>query len=82
MLFDNVNDPLQMKNLVETPKFAKIRNGLDLQLMNELSRIGETAIRPRAYYTKKFGYEGSAQLRDNYANKSYDKVDVVVSPKH
>lgn len=82
MLFDNINDPLQMKNLIETPKFAKIRNELDLQLMGELARIGETAIRPRTYYTKKFGFEGSAQLRDNYANKSYDMVDVVVSPQY
>lgn len=81
MLFDNENDPLQMNNLVGDSDYAEIQEELDKQLMDELGRIGETEVRPREYFLKKFGFEGKKEFRDDYAIKNYHKVEVVVSPK-
>lgn len=81
MLFDNIKDPLQMNNLIGGAGYAEIQNKLDAQLMAELARIGETEVKPREYYLKKFGFEGRKEFREDYAIKDYFNVDVVVSPK-
>jgi arylsulfatase A-like enzyme len=69
MLFDNVKDPLQLNNLVGDASHAEIRNKLDARLMEELARIGETEVKPREYYLKKFGFEGRKEFRDEYSIK-------------
>lgn len=81
MLFDNIMDPLQMNNLIGDAGYAEIQIKLDAQLMAELERIGETEVKPREYYLKKFGFEGKKEFREDYAIKDYFNVDVVVSPK-
>jgi arylsulfatase A-like enzyme len=81
MLFDDIHDSLQMNNLIEKPEYSKIRKELDQQLMSELSRIGETEVKPRTYYKKKFCFEGKEQFREDDAIKDYYHVDEVVSPK-
>jgi arylsulfatase A-like enzyme len=81
MLFDNVKDPLQLNNLVGDASHAEIRNKLDARLMEELARIGETEVKPREYYLKKFGFEGRKEFRDEYSIKDYNNVEVVVSPQ-
>lgn len=81
MLFNDANDPLQMTNLINDSEYAEVQEMLELQLMEELQRIGEEDIRPRKYYTDKFGYTGRDQFREDLAIKDYNHVEVVVSPK-
>jgi arylsulfatase A-like enzyme len=80
MLFNNKRDPQQMINLIEDPGYSDIIENLDDKLMDELARINESKIEPRTYYTRKFGYEGRPQFREDYAIKNYHEVEVVVSP--
>ncbi len=81
LLFHDREDSLQMNNLIGNPVYADVQNKLDEQLMNELRRIGEMEIHPRVYYTKKFGFEGRKEIRDNYAIKDYFNVINVISPE-
>ncbi len=81
MLFDNQKDPLQLNNLVDDAKYAEIQKELDVQLMNELARIGVDEVKPRSYYLKKFDFEGKKEFRGDLAIQNYNSVDVVVSPK-
>lgn len=81
MLFDNINDPFQMNNLINNEGYSEIQTKLDVQLMEELARIGEPEIMPREYYLKKFGYEGRPEFRNDNAIKDYNNVDVIVSPQ-
>jgi arylsulfatase A-like enzyme len=80
MLFDNKQDPYQMNNLVNEKAFSDIRKKLDRELMKELARIGEKAIKPRKHYLKKFGYFGMKQFRKDYHIEDVADVKVVVSP--
>jgi arylsulfatase A-like enzyme len=80
MLFDNKKDPYQLNNLVDKPAVKNIQAKLDRQLMQELSRIGETAIHPREYYLKKFDYFGKKEFREDYHIANAGNVEVVVSP--
>ena len=80
MLFDNKNDPYQMNNLVNKQEFASIQTALDKQLVNELSRIGETEIKPREYYLKKFDYFEKKEFQPTYHIADYKNVEIVVSP--
>ena len=81
MLFDNKKDPLQMINLIGDSKYNEVQKELDKQLMDELARIGESEVKPREYYLKKFSFEGKKEFRGDYAINNYNKVEVVVSPK-
>lgn len=80
MLFDNKKDPHQMNNLVNEKAFAEIQVTLDRELMNELSRIGETEIKPREYYLKKFGYYDRKEFTKTYHIANYKEVEVVITP--
>jgi len=70
-----------MNNLINDSIYADVQNELDDKLRVQLERIGETEVRSRSYYLKKFGFEGKKEFRDDYAIKNYDKVEVVVSPE-
>ena len=48
--------------------------------MKELARIGETEIKPRDYYLKKFGYYGRKEFTKTYHIVNYQDVEVVFSP--
>ena len=80
MLFDNRKDPFQLNNLVNDEAFLDVQSHLDNELMKELSRIGETEIRPREYYLKKFGYYDREQFRKDYHIADVEDVTVVVTP--
>tara|TARA_R110002050_G_scaffold161176_1_gene290739 strand:- start:7452 stop:8921 length:1470 start_codon:yes stop_codon:yes gene_type:complete len=80
MLFDNKKDPNQLNNLVNEKEFAEIQVKLEKELMNELSRIGETEIKPREYYLKKFGYYGRKEFRDDYHIANVADVKMVITP--
>nr|WP_319509532.1 sulfatase [uncultured Draconibacterium sp.] len=52
-LFDNLNDPYQMINLVDQPEFASLQQELDAKLNEQLAKIGDD-FQPRDYYLNKF----------------------------
>jgi arylsulfatase A-like enzyme len=81
MLFDNNEDPLQLNNLVGNAGYLEIQKELDVQLMNELARIGVDGVKPRSYYLEKFGFEGKKEFRSDLAINNYNQVEVVISPK-
>ncbi|GAA4944074.1 sulfatase [Algibacter agarivorans] len=55
MFFDNINDPHQMNNLLDNPKFESIQKDLDDKLNIELEKIGDE-FKDKQYYLKKWGY--------------------------
>lgn len=55
MLFDNVNDPYQLNNLLNKKEFEVIQKDLDSKLNIELKKIGED-FKTRDYYLKKWNY--------------------------
>jgi len=77
MLFDNLADPHQMNNLVNTQELTQVQKNLDSMLHYELSKIDDEAIRERDYYLKKFGLEPN---RERYTYH-YNEVDKADSPE-
>jgi arylsulfatase A-like enzyme len=55
-LFDDVEDPHQLKNLVGTPDSARIAKALKEELSKQLQEIDDP-FREREYYLTKWGYE-------------------------
>ena len=49
--------------------------------MKELARIGETEVKPREYYLKKFGFEGKKEIGGDLTIQNLFNVDVVVAPE-
>ncbi len=82
MLFNDPVDPLQMHNLIDNPKMQEVKDKLDSELQAELARIGEDEIKPRTFYTTKFGYEGREQINTNYNTLHFYEVEDPNTPKH
>ena len=79
-LFDMVNDPYQMNNLVGAKDFVKIEKSLNKKLNKELKRIGDD-FKPRDYYVKKWNLilnENGTHINYNDFNKGKGMVQ---SPK-
>lgn len=55
MLFDNINDPYQMNNLLGKTEFADLQKDLDAKLYAELKNIGDE-FKTRDEYLKAWGY--------------------------
>lgn len=55
-LFDNIEDPLQINNLIDRPEYSDIQKQMEQKLQTELRKIGDD-FRPRKYYIDKWGYE-------------------------
>jgi hypothetical protein len=55
-----------MKNLVDDPAQAALREKLEAQLRAELRRVGDD-FRPRQYYRDKFGYDVERNGTISYA---------------
>jgi len=53
LLFDNLNDPYQMKNLVDKPEFTDLQQELDKRLNQQLEKIGDD-FKTRDYYLQKW----------------------------
>ncbi|MDX2415560.1 MAG: sulfatase [Bacteroidales bacterium] len=56
MIFDNEEDPYQMNNLVNNPKYKDLEKELKGLLWKELNNIDDE-FKPRMYYINKWGYE-------------------------
>jgi len=55
-LFDNLADPYQMKNLLDDPAHAQVREQLDAELRRQLEKNGDSVL-PREDAVAKWGYE-------------------------
>ncbi len=55
LLYDNESDPYQMRNLVDDPKLATIRDELDEALLKKLAHQGDEFL-PGRDYIKRWGY--------------------------
>lgn len=80
MLFDDQNDPYQMQNLIDDPENAELQDELDQKLMTELKRIGETSVKSRYHYLRKFGYDRTGRFRPDYGFRDYFEPEEVISP--
>jgi len=56
MLFDMINDPLQLNNLVNDPEHEELQTQLELSLQQELEKVGDEFM-PRQYYIDKWNYK-------------------------
>lgn len=56
LMFDNLKDPYQQNNIIDSPEYASIRKELDDKLMKKLNALGDE-FRPGMEYIKKWGYE-------------------------
>lgn len=55
LLFDNVDDPYQMKNMVDNPEYSELRSRLNNLLLNKL-KITKDKFLPGLVYIKKYNY--------------------------
>lgn len=55
LMFDNLKDPYQQKNVIDSPEYADIRKELDNKLMKKLKSLGDEFL-PGMEYIKKWGY--------------------------
>ncbi len=56
LLYDNVNDPYQMNNVVNQPEFTEIQADLESQLQAILDKNGDEFL-PGKVYMEKWGYD-------------------------
>jgi arylsulfatase A-like enzyme len=55
-LFDNLQDPYQVNNLIDKREFDEIQKALDVKLKEELKKIGDD-FKSRDYYLEKWNVE-------------------------
>lgn len=55
LLYDDIEDPYQMNNLVSNPEYKDVLTILEKQLVGELEEIGDD-FRPAEYYISKWGF--------------------------
>lgn len=56
MLFDNINDPYEMNNLLDKPAYKDLQDKMEVLLANKLKSIGDADFKPYRYYMEKFGF--------------------------
>ena len=66
-LFDDVEDPYQLKNLADTPEMTDAQKELEQELSEQLEKIGDP-FREKEYYLEKWGYEVG-----EFGNVSYSR---------
>ncbi len=54
-LFDNIEDPYQINNLVNNPEYVALQERMEQKLQLELKKIGDE-FKPRQYYIDKWEY--------------------------
>ncbi len=54
MMYDNLNDPYQMDNLLENREYKSLQIELDKKLNKELNKIADDNFKDRQYYLKKW----------------------------
>ena len=60
LMFDNQNDPYQMRNLVNEMEYRELQERLDGALCANLKKIGDE-FKPRQHYLDKWGYKIAPQ---------------------
>lgn len=80
MLYDNINDPYQLNNLLDNPKYNDIQNKLDKQLNAELKRVNDP-FKTRDYYMDKWNFSFDGKNAIDF--KIWDRVEIgtVQTPK-
>ncbi|MDQ7947198.1 MAG: sulfatase [Pedobacter sp.] len=56
LLFDNDEDPYQLNNLVNLPKYKALQDNLEAKLQQQLVALKDT-FEPKDYYLKKWGFK-------------------------
>jgi arylsulfatase A-like enzyme len=56
LLYDNLTDPAQMKNLAGNPEYSRLQKKMELSLKKELKKIDDN-FNPRDFYINKWGYK-------------------------
>jgi arylsulfatase A-like enzyme len=56
LLYDNLEDPYQLNNLVDDPRQESLRGRLEAMMEDHLRRIGDEFL-PREAYYERFGIE-------------------------
>jgi arylsulfatase A-like enzyme len=81
MLYDHINDPYQMNNLLGKKELAETEKSLEKMLQTELKKIGDEDFKPRNYYLEKW----NLKLNRNGTHIDYhgfmEGKGVVQSPK-
>ena len=54
-MFDNLKDPYQQNNIIDSPDYASVRKELDDKLMKKLKALGDEFL-PGMEYIKKWGF--------------------------
>jgi len=54
MMFDNLNDPYQMDNLLGKKEYSDLQQTLDKKLRKALTKIGDENFKGRDYYLEKW----------------------------
>jgi len=81
MLFNDLKDPYQMKNLADMPEFSGIQADLEEQLHMKLTEIGDANFKTRDYYMEKWAYVMDMDCKC-LGYKSWDRGEgVVQTPK-
>ena len=80
MLYDIVDDPYQMNNLLENEDFNKIKKSLDKKLDKELKKIGDD-FKPRSYYVEKWNLKLNRNEDHIDYQNFYDGKRLVQSPR-
>ncbi len=70
LLYDDIEDPYQMNNLVSNPEYADLQSALEKQLMSELDKIGDD-FRPAESYLSEWGFRVTKNGHIPY--QSYDQ---------
>ncbi len=79
MLFDNLNDPGQMNNLVDNKELAGIQQSLDIKLQAALKDIGDENFKNREFYLDKWNLKLNGGKVVDYSGFMHGK-GVVQSP--
>lgn len=60
LLFDNVNDPLELNNLIDDADYTSVVDELEVKLQGHLNEIGDDFRAPESYI-EEYGYELGAK---------------------
>ncbi len=74
LLYDNLVDPFQLKNLIDNPDMREIREELETMLVEHMNRIGDEILPNDAYY-EKFNLEVDHRGKiSNIVENPYDRL--------
>ena len=83
MLFDNLNDPYEMNNLINKSVSMKLQGKMDNLLQKKLKSIGDLDFKSYEYYLDKFGYQDIGKNKGEVPHgETPDKITRVYTPKN